>query len=602
MKFDLSPEEIYSIKNTPNKIIFDLYVKPIVAGTNFTRNIDLHLVPADKVDNIASNMTYLSAFDAEITARDFLGVNAHPAAVSVPIYKDKPWQPDTSLSKYFAFDLTDALKEYFDENPTATSFGFVLASPRGQELLTAARLGAAYPPRLVIPEVEMVVEDLPATGLIWDSWDFIIENQEEEPAVELFAELPSSVDLTSEFPAPHSVGQGSQQASCVAWAVAYALKSGQENIAHNWEFNTPASPPYSYNYTHIFSPSYVYNQLNGGSSSGYISIGAAMGIIVDQGICSLESLPYVSSNWTTQPTQQQKDEAAQFKAVSWNSVIGLNNITRHLADGDGVIIGINVLPQFDKLNTAGVILPPSPPVAAALGISEPYVFDNATLYPTSQYPTGIRGTHAICLIGYDDDMGAFKYINGWGTNRGFNGYGWIAYNMLSDQNVNIHGVEHGYVLKSHYEINATAVKFDSTENALFGTVIGSGLYNPGAVVHLTAIPDNGYVFSGWYENGVQISVEDELNFQATADRSLEARFMKNSGSTPPVYIVVTAGPGGTTTGDGIYSEGYLVELIATPDNGYTFDGWYEDNVKISGAGATYSFTAEEFRMLEARFN
>ena len=46
--------------------------------------------------------------------------------------------------------------------------------------------------------------------------------------------------------------QGSQS-SCVGWAVAYSLKTYQERLDQKWALNT---------YDHIFSPAYIYNQIN----------------------------------------------------------------------------------------------------------------------------------------------------------------------------------------------------------------------------------------------------------------------------------------------------------------------------------------------------
>ncbi|MCL2083578.1 MAG: hypothetical protein FWH04_10165, partial [Oscillospiraceae bacterium] len=68
----------------------------------------------------------------------------------------------------------------------------------------------------------------------------------------------------------------------------------------------------------------------------------------------------------------------------------------------------------------------------------------------------------------------------------------------------------------------------------------------------------------------------------------------------PASITATANEGGTVSGGGNYAVGETVELTATPDDDYTFDGWYEDGARIS-TDETYSFTATVNRTLEARF-
>jgi C1A family cysteine protease len=40
------------------------------------------------------------------------------------------------------------------------------------------------------------------------------------------------------------------------------------------------------------------------------------------------------------------------------------------------------------------------------------------------------GGHAICLVGYDDAKGLFKFKNSWTKNWGQNGYGYLSYNYV----------------------------------------------------------------------------------------------------------------------------------------------------------------------------
>ena len=66
-------------------------------------------------------------------------------------------------------------------------------------------------------------------------------------------------------------------------------------------------------------------------------------------------------------------------------------------------------------------------------------------------------------------------------------------------------------------------------------------------------------------------------------------------------INAVAGVGGTVSGAGDYNENSLVTLSASASSGYTFDGWYENNIKITEANAMYQFNAIANRTLEARF-
>jgi len=77
--------------------------------------------------------------------------------------------------------------------------------------------------------------------------------------------------------------------------------------------------------------------------------------------------------------------------------------------------------------------------------------------------------------------------------------------------------------------------------------------------------------------------------------------------TPPpaqrFTITATASPaqGGIVTGGGIFNQGETVTLVATPNSGWRFDGWYSGNHR-SGTVATMSFNAISDRTLQARFS
>lgn len=65
--------------------------------------------------------------------------------------------------------------------------------------------------------------------------------------------------------------------------------------------------------------------------------------------------------------------------------------------------------------------------------------------------------------------------------------------------------------------------------------------------------------------------------------------------------VSTETSGGAVSGTGIYIKDSIIEVSATPEQGYIFSGWYENNVKILGAGSSYSFNATQDRILTAKF-
>ena len=71
-------------------------------------------------------------------------------------------------------------------------------------------------------------------------------------------------------------------------------------------------------------------------------------------------------------------------------------------------------------------------------------------------------------------------------------------------------------------VNAIAVK---ANDASVGTVSGSGNYNNGQSVTVTATPNEGYTFNYWTENGMIVSFDANYAFPFTRSRSLVANFV-----------------------------------------------------------------------------
>ena len=130
-----------------------------------------------------------------------------------------------------------------------------------------------------------------------------------------------------------------------------------------------------------------------------------------------------------------------------------------------------------------------------------------------------------------------------------------------------------------------------------GTVTGGGNVNHGSNVTLQATPHSGWAFSGWYEGNVRVSTNAIWTFSATANRTLQARFNQ----VQQWSITTTTTTGGNATGGGVFAHNAQVTLVATPQSGWTFVGWYEGNTRVS-TNATWTFTATSNRTLQARFN
>lgn len=132
-----------------------------------------------------------------------------------------------------------------------------------------------------------------------------------------------------------------------------------------------------------------------------------------------------------------------------------------------------------------------------------------------------------------------------------------------------------------------------------GTATGGGTFNTlDAMANLSASPNTGYLFDGWYESGAKVSGDANYSFQVTVSRAIEARFIPDS-----YQINTTANPasGGTVSGAGSYNYNTQQAVTATPATGYSFAGWYEGSTLVSNS-TVYPFTVTNARTLEARFS
>ncbi|MGA2477578.1 MAG: C1 family peptidase [Spirochaetia bacterium] len=208
------------------------------------------------------------------------------------------------------------------------------------------------------------------------------------------AELRTSIDLSAELPPPGN--QGNQQ-SCVGWAIAYALKSYQERREEGW----PLTDRGVSNPAHVFSPAFIYNQVNGGRDGG-CTLPDALDLLHERGAATLADMPYTDSDFRRQPSAITAANARRYRIDYWRqvNVSDVMEVKAQLNAGYPVVIGTTVDQGF---------------IATRRG----------TIWKDGR---GKRaGGHAMVLVGYDDARHAFKLINSWGRSWGDDGYGWVDY-------------------------------------------------------------------------------------------------------------------------------------------------------------------------------
>lgn len=364
--------------------------------------------------------------------------------------------------------------------------------------------------------------------------------------------LPAAIDLTSKFPLP---GNQSPQGSCVAWATAYAYKSYQEGLEHKWNINS-----------NTFSPAYVYNQINRGVDNGS-SIIDALELLQNQGVAPEGLMPYNKSDYLTQPSENARLSAKNYKIANYGKV-SYENMRNLLAENTPIILSVPVYEDFDNIN------------------------DENKVYDTIKGNS--RGNHAITIIGYDDNLQAFKFINSWGqnwgmtNNNGIKGYGYISYNLVKN-----------YTYERYSMIDAVSqvIQYSLTVDSNTGGTVNpnTGIYNKDTAITIQATPSSGYRFVKW--EGDNSSSSNPLSLTMDSNKNIKAIFEEIPAES--VYLTVSSSAGGNANRtSGSYTKNSTVSITATPNNGYRFVRWEGNS---SSTSITINLTMDTNKSVRAIF-
>ncbi len=264
------------------------------------------------------------------------------------------------------------------------------------------RLLSTLIPLLVFLSGNLFSQTVPVLGMKQEPAELLSSLKEANPNRISHRGLPSSVDLSDSMP---PVGDQGQQSSCVAWSTAYATKSYQEYTerkSSGWKLKEQSGDP---NYSNIFSPAFIYNQINGGRDNGSL-ISDAMRVVVETGAAPWASMPYDPNDYLRRPPQSAINIASNYKAKEFLRVRQTDptELKNQLSQGRPVVAGILVYENFMNLQGNQIYKE---------GIGKTY------------------GGHAIAIVGYDDSRGAFKFINSWSKQWGDQGYGYIDYRWFT---------------------------------------------------------------------------------------------------------------------------------------------------------------------------
>jgi uncharacterized repeat protein (TIGR02543 family) len=174
------------------------------------------------------------------------------------------------------------------------------------------------------------------------------------------------------------------------------------------------------------------------------------------------------------------------------------------------------------------------------------------------------------------------------------GLGGTSIDVFLENNV-LAGVRTNYNLPGRTNQSAFSVRYSVAYDGATATYTltpVSMITGSGGISNVATLKGkiNGNVFSGQTLIGTRVLG----NFSLTKQGSLQ---------TLTRTITATAVPsnGGSVTGGGTVQLGSDITLRATPNQGWTFDGWFEAGVKMH-ENATWTFVVDSNRTLEARFS
>ncbi len=190
--------------------------------------------------------------------------------------------------------------------------------------------------------------------------------------------------------------------SCVGFASA-AVKDNQESR--------------NYSETIVTSPLFIYatcKKMDGIPNTEGTYPRVAMKVLEKYGVCLEEKFPYSKMRWPKIPQipEEAKKEAEEFRIGAYSRVQTIDEVKQAVVREGPVLGAVLVCDNFQSPDTGGFI----------------------------EMPKGkVLGGHAICVIGYDDNLkhkkhtGFFEVRNSWGKSWGDKGYCWIPYDFFESR-------------------------------------------------------------------------------------------------------------------------------------------------------------------------
>ncbi len=199
------------------------------------------------------------------------------------------------------------------------------------------------------------------------------------------------------------------------------------------------------------------------------------------------------------------------------------------------------------------------------------------------------------------------------ANEGYEFDGWYEGNdKVSDSSLYTFNIDHNTVLfvrwkKSQGETTKyTLTTINDNSNAGNITSYTNQEFDEGASVTLTANNNSGFEFDGWYNGDEKISSSSSYTFNINSNLVLTAKWITSS--IPDTKYTLTTINDNSNAGNITsytnqeFNSGESVTLTAEADfdYGYTFNGWYNGDTKVSSS-SSYTFNINSNLTLTAKW-
>ena len=370
-----------------------------------------------------------------------------------------------------------------------------------------------------------------------------------------YSSLPRSVSLKQYSPIPENQGQ---YGTCVGWSTAYAARTISESIAMNRTDRTETS-------NNVFSPYFVYighyllrDVIPTGHEGAIIPW--VLDYMMDEGAVKRPAFERTTDfpliMLSAFADSRRYPIADYVRLFSNSGVPGTINervppVKKSLSEGKPVIIGMNM---------------PYP---------RPSSFDIArNIWQPTERPDEVQSGHAMCVVGYDDDMGggAFEIQNSWGTRWGNEGYIWIRYSDFAAF------VDEAYEIIEHLALYRDAARYAAS--------IEIDVYNNRAGMPVTFDRQGFYKTNSSYPSGT------DFHFLMT--------------NRYPAYVYAFAADSSTTDITRIFPLRGVSPVLDYTDSTIAWPGEY-DWIRLDNTTGTdylvvlYSKEALDIEAIERRF-